>query len=170
MKQIRFRYRKIMNRHSTNDWDKMVWGDSFTEFKMQFQRFSPEGKYFTFGSLLSANASASQLHFLVGGSVLGYLKQLNGMVPDIIDNLGQHFMSIADCEFEIINSDVRNINKHEVAFNFHSEPFLWHDTIGGFLLISSLGKDKDPCTDDRYDTHLFQVPPYVSIDKLNNIL
>jgi hypothetical protein len=159
-----------MSSRSTNDWEKMVWEDSFTEFKMQFQRFNQEQKFFSFGALLSKDAQAAQLHFLVGGSVLGYLKQLNGIIPDVVDNLGQRFMAVADCTFEIINSDVRDISKHEVAFNFYSAPFLWHDTIGGFLLISSVGKEKNTNTDDCYNTHLFQIMPYVSIDKLNDTL
>ncbi|MBS1919702.1 MAG: hypothetical protein JST17_05590 [Bacteroidetes bacterium] len=159
-----------MNSRSANDWDKLVWKDSFTEFKMQFQRFNPEEKYFTFGALLVDNPQAAQLHFLVGGSVLGYLKQLNGIIPDVVDNLGHRFMTIADCTFEIINSDVRDIKKHEVAFNFYSEPFLWHETVGGFLLISSENKAKSNNTEGCYDTHLFQIPAYVSIDKLNERL
>lgn len=168
MKQIRFRYRKIMNSHSTSHWDKMVWEDSFMEFKMQFQRFNAPGKHHTYGTLLAENPQAAQLHFLVGGSVLGYLQQLNGMMPDVVNNLGVRFMRVADCQFEIINSDVRDINKHETAFNFYSEPFLWHDTIGGLLLISHMNKEKEAKGD--YDTHLFQIRPYVSIDKLNDTL
>ncbi|MFT4203803.1 MAG: hypothetical protein QM610_07795 [Chitinophagaceae bacterium] len=153
-----------MTRHSTADWDKMVWEDSFLEFKMQFQRFNTEGKYFSFGVLLAQNPQAAQLHFLVGGSVLGYLQQLNGIIPDLVDNLGLRFMSIADCQFEIINSDTRDSGRHEVAFNFYSVPFYWHDTIDGFMLVSSTGDDKQK--DGSYDTRLFRLRPFVSIDKL----
>ncbi|MDE1190862.1 MAG: hypothetical protein PW786_10955 [Arachidicoccus sp.] len=166
MNQIRFRYRKIITHHNTGNWDRMAWEDSFNEFKMQFQRFNTQKKHHTYGTLLAENPQAAQLHFLVGGSVLGYLQQLNGIIPDIVNNLGLRFMPAADCQFEIINSDVRDINKHEVAFNFYSEPFLWHATIGSSLLVSLINKEKE--TIGNYDTHLFSIRPYVSIDKLND--
>lgn len=148
----------------------MVWEDSFMEFKMQFQRFNHSQKYFSFGTLLAENPQAAQLHFLVGGSVLGYLEQLNGIIPDITDNLGQRFMPIADCRFEIINADIRDIGKYEVAFNFYSGSFLWHGNPGAFLLVSTAGKDQLPDAADSYDTYLFQPRAYVSIDKLSNTL
>ncbi|PZP47157.1 MAG: hypothetical protein DI598_11285 [Pseudopedobacter saltans] len=161
MKTIRFRYRKIIDASAKDTWDKMVWEDSFMEFKMQFQLFDQEGKYSSFGTLLRENSKAEQLHFLVGGSVMGYIEQLNGMMPDIVDNAGLRFMPIQECRFEIINSDRRNIERHQVAFNFYSSNMIWHETIGEKLLISSLSPDNE-----IYKTHLLSIRPYVTIDHI----
>lgn len=164
MKTIRFRYRKILDNNSKNNWDRMVWEDSFMEFKMQFQLFDQENKYFSFGALLRENPTAERLHFLVGGSVIGYIEQLGGIMPDIIDNISLHFMQIQECRFEIINSDRRNIEKHQVAFNFFSPNMLWHDTIGGDkLLVSDLGQNE---LTNSYDSHLFSLRPYLTIDQI----
>lgn len=164
MKTIRFRYRKILDNNSKNSWDRMVWEDSFMELKMQFQLFDQENKYFSFGALLRENPTAERLHFLVGGSVMGYVEQLGGIMPDIIDNVGLHFMPIQECRFEIINSDRRNIEKHQVAFNLFSPSMFWHDTIGGDkLLVSNLGQNE---LTNSYDSHLFGLRPYLTIDQI----
>jgi len=158
-----------MNSDSEGGWEKLVRGDSFAELKMQFQRFNPEGRYFTFGALLGANPEAEQLHFLVGGSVLGYLEQLRGMIPDVADNLGHRFMRIADCRFEIIRSDIRDIATHEVAFNFYSTPLLWHGTAGSLLIVSDPRTDDNHDQQDAFDTYSFELRRHVSIDKLREL-
>lgn len=117
-------------------WEKMAFEDSFQEFKMQAQRFNPGNRHNSFSDILLNNSIAEQLHFLVSGAVVGYIKQLNERVPDVINTLGKHFLPFKQFRFEIINSDIKDISKHKIAVNFFSEPVTWVDTIGDTLVVS----------------------------------
>ncbi|MBC6608056.1 hypothetical protein H8B13_14610 [Hymenobacter sp. BT188] len=129
-------YRKIIDANASRPWEKMVFEDTYTEFRMQAQLLNQEKKYRSFGELLHYAPGADQLHFLVSAAVRGYVQQLGGLVPDVIDNLGRHFLKFSKFQFEIINSDLLDKARHQVAINFYSEPLMWHDTIGTQLLVS----------------------------------
>src|SRR5437667_8522382 len=132
-KTIRICYRKVIDATSQKEWEKYVFESSYKEFLMQAQLYNPEKKYNTFAELLINVQGANKLHFLVSSSVLGYLQQLNGKIPDALNNLGKHFLKFTDYRFEIINSDVKNKTTHQVAINFFSGPLIWHETIGNYI-------------------------------------
>lgn len=133
---IRLCYRKIIDNSSTHAWDKLVFEDTYNEFRMQAQFYNPEKKWTLFSELLYAVPASEKLHFLVSAAVIPYLKQLNGKVPDILSNLGKTFLPFDKYRFEIIESHVTDKSKHRVAVNFYSDPLIWHDTIGNQLLLS----------------------------------
>lgn len=164
---IRLCYRKIIDASATNAWDKLVFDDSYTEFLMQAQYFNQEKKYNSFAGLISNVAGAEKLHLLVSASVTGYLKQLNGLVPDILNNQGKLFLPFKNYMFEIIHSDILNKSKHQVAINFYTEPLVWHSTIGNLLLVSPHCAN----TGNRAEisTEMFALKPFVSICSINEI-
>jgi len=154
-------YRKVIDANATKAWDKLVFEDSYREFKMQAQLYNQDNKYRSFAELLQHVPGAEQLHFLVSAAVTGYLQTLNEVVPDIINNLGKHFLRFNKYQFEIINSDLQNKSRHQVAFNFYSEPLVWHETIGNYLLVS-----ENKAASSEMLTDLFQLQPYLSIYSL----
>ncbi|GAB3181971.1 hypothetical protein [Telluribacter humicola] len=156
-------YRKIVDAASTKLWDRLVFEDSYREFRMQAQLYNPDKKYRTFGELIQHSAGAEQLHFLVSAAAIGYLQQLNETMPDVVNNLGKHFLKFNQFQFEIINSDVHDKTKHAVAINFFSVPMVWHDSIGNYLLISDTTG-----TERQVLTHMLQVQPFLSIHSLTN--
>lgn len=158
-------YRKIIDTSAAKPWEKLIWEDSYTEFKMQAQLYNQEKKYRTFAQLLQHEPGAEQLHFLVSAAVIGYIRQLNETVPDILNNLGKHFLGFTKFQFEIINSDLQDKTKHQVAINFYSEPLVWHDTIGHFLLVS----DKTAAEMGEFQTHLLGIQPYLTIHTLQSL-
>lgn len=158
-------YRKIIDATSNNHWDKYVHEDSFTEFKMQSQLYNAEQKYETFAELMLNVEGAEKLHFLVSAAITGYLRQLNGIIPDILDNLGRRFLTFEHFKFEIINSDINDISKHKIAINFFSKPLLWHNTIGNMLLVS---QHSESIAEETF-TNLFQIQPFVSIHAIKII-
>lgn len=133
---ISFCYRKIIDQSAAKAWERLIWEDSYNEFKMQSQRFNPGNQYSSFGEIITHNPSAEQLHFLVSGAATGYVKQLNGKIPDVLNTLGKQCLPFNKFRFEIINSDIKNSAKHTVAINFFSEPVHWLATIGDKLLIA----------------------------------
>jgi hypothetical protein len=159
-------YRKLIDVHTTSVWEKFVFEDTYAEFRMQAQYFNQKKKYHTFAELVQQVPGAEKLHFLVSAAISGYIRQLNETIPDVLNNLGKHFLTFNTFQFEIINSDIQDIKKHQVAINFYSLPLIWHDTIGNYLLLS----EKINQTGNVVFTHLFQLQPYVSIYSLQTEL
>ena len=162
---ITLAYRKIIDANSPRAWDKLVLADSYREFRMQAQLYNQDGHYRTFGELLHYVPSAEKLHFLVGGSIGGYMQQLKGLVPEIVNNVGRHFLKFTHYQFELINSDLHDPSKHQVAINFYSELLHWHDTIGTYLLVSDAAALA--AASGEVLTHLFQLQPYLTIHALH---
>lgn len=158
MKSIRFCYRKIIDINTSKAWERLVFEDSYTEFKMQEQRFNTAGVS-SFAEMLQHNAAAEQLHFLVSGAALGYVQQLNGKIPDVVNTLGRQFLPFVNFRFEIIHSDITNVAKHKVAINFFSQPVNWIDTIGSTMLLN-INHEKE---NNELLTHLLTLQPYLSI-------
>ena len=121
-------------------------------------------KYRSFAELLQHAPGAEQLHFFTSAAVTSYLQQLNETIPDILNNLGKHCLKFNQYQFEIINSDLQDKTKHMVALNFYSEPLVWHDTIGNYLLVSD-----EPAAGEVL-TNLFQLQLYLSIHTLQMTL
>ena len=163
---IRFCYRKIIDASSEKQWDKLVFESSYKEFQMQSQVYNQEKKFNTFSELLYHVPASEKLHFLVSASVVGYLKHLNGLVPDISNNLGKQFLKFKNFKFEIIESGVKNTSAHRIAINFYSEPMTWHDTIGDQLLVSDIDGEQPG---DGLLTHHLQMKPFLSIYSLKEI-
>lgn len=155
-------YRKIIDASATRPWDKLVLDDSYRELRMQAQYFNQAKKYRTFGELLHYAPGADRLHGLASGAVVGYLQQLGGVVPDVLDNLGRRFLRFDKFQFEIINSDLLDPSKHQVAINFFSEPLRWLATVGPYLVAAPTA----PAAEAPAAVHTFQLQPYLAIHSL----
>lgn len=164
---IKLCYRKIIDSTAQKPWDKFVLADSYTEFLLQSQMYNEEKKYSTFSDMVNNVPNADKLHFLTGTAVTGYLKQLNGIVPDVVNSMGKLFLPFKNFRFEIIISDTKNKALHKVAVNFYSEPLVWHATIGSQLLVSV---ESNPANDQgEILTETFSLQPFASIYSISQI-
>jgi hypothetical protein len=164
---IRICYRKLIDANAVTAWDKLVFDDSYADFLMQAQYFNREKKYTSFGGLVNNVPGAEKLHSLVSASITGYLKQLNGKIPDIVNNQGKVFLPFKNYMFEIINSDTVNRGRHQVAIHFYTEPLVWHSTIGNLLLVSACGAGEN--TNGEILTDMFALQPFVSIYSISEM-
>ena len=165
-KIIRISYTKRISSNNTAVWDQLVFNSTWQELLMQSQFYDQEKQYKTFRQLLQQVTAAERLHFLVSTSVVGYLKQLNGIVPDVLNKRGMPFLLFNDFKFEIIDSDFNDRSKHEVQITFFSDPVVWHNTIGESLLLSN---PQEPSAKDGVLTHLLQLQSSVDIYSLKTI-
>ncbi|QKG56153.1 hypothetical protein GKZ68_05540 [Hymenobacter sp. BRD128] len=163
-RRITLCYRKIIDASATRPWDKLVLDDSYRELRLQAQYFNQEKKYRTFGELVHYVPGADRLHGLVSGAIVGYLQQLGGVVPDVLDNLGRRFLRFGKFQFELINSDLLDPSKHQVAINFFTEALLWHDTVGPYLLASLEAAGDAPAP-----VHTFRLQPYLAIHAIQEL-
>ena len=157
-------YRKLIDASATRPWDKLVFTATYREFCLQAQYFNQEKRYRSLAELFQHEPGATQLPFLTSAAVRGYMQQLNGQVPDVVDNLGRYFLRFTQFQFELLASDVLDQTRHQVAITFYSEPLVWHDTVGPYLLVS------DPtaaATAGETPTRLFQIQPYLAIHSLH---
>ncbi|MET1053915.1 MAG: hypothetical protein ABWY16_01290 [Pedobacter sp.] len=160
---INLSYRKIIDAKSTGIWEQLVFNDTYTEFLMQSQYYNQEKKYTSFAQLSQQVPDAGKLHFLVSAACIEYLQQLNERIPDIHNILGNKFLNFKNFHFEIINSDIHQRAAHQVAITFYSEPLIWHDTLGNYLLVSQHDASKPELTD------LVQLVPFLSVHSLKVI-
>jgi hypothetical protein len=163
---IRLCYRKVIDVHSVKPWDKLVFDDTYTEFLLQSQFYNQEKKYRSFSDLITHVPAAEKLHFLVSAAVIGYLQQLQGKVPDLLNSLGRLFLPFNNYRFEIINSDIKDKTKHQVAINFITNHLVWHETINDQLLLSIPGNMEN----GEQLTELFTLPLFVSIYSIKPIV
>lgn len=140
----------------------MVFEDTYTEFKLQAQNYNQDKRFNSFSEILRNVAGAEKLHFLVSAAAIGYLQQLNGTIPDITNNLGQLFLKFSNYHFEIVNSDLNDISKHQIALSFFSDEIAWIDTISDYLLIAEAPEN----VQKEIQTHLLLLRPFLSIYSL----
>jgi hypothetical protein len=140
----------------------MVFEDTYAEFKLQAQNYNQEKRFNSFSEILRNVAGAEKLHFLVSAAAIGYLQQLNGIIPDITNNLGKLFLKFSNYHFEIVNSDLSDISKHQIALSFFSDEITWIDTISDYLLIAEAPEN----VQKEIQTHLLLLRPFLSIYSL----
>lgn len=163
---IRLCYRKIIDVDSKGAWETLVFNDTYTEFLLQSQLYNQQKKYTSFSELMQHVPGVDKLHFLVSAAVIGYLQQLQGKVPDLLNSLGKLFLPFNNYRFELINSDVKDRSKHQVAINFYTDHLVWLDTIHNQLLLSVPGNMEN----GELLTELFALPPFVSIYSIKPIV
>jgi len=157
-KTITLCYRKIIDKDSNKPWEKLVFEDSYRELKMQSQFYNQDKKYQTFSELIHHVKGSEKLHFLVSAAVISYIRQLNDVIPDILNNIGKQFLHFNQFKFEIINSHLQNSDKHSVAISFYSSPLLWLDTIGPLLLTTTTATQGEEILTD-----MFALQPFLTI-------
>lgn len=158
---IKLCYRKVIDNQPAGAWERLVFEDSYREFQMQAQYFNQDGSKRTLAEILQV-PGANRLHGLVSTAAVGYLRQLNGIIPDITDSFGQLFLPFENFRFEILQSHVDDMARHQVAINFYSDEMVWHDTIGEQLLLS-VAKDEGS---KEILTHLLTLRPMLGIHSL----
>jgi hypothetical protein len=162
-------YRKVIDAGSTKQWDRLVFEASYLEFRMQAQNYSHGTAFTSYADLLRHVPNAQRIVGMVIPAITGYIQQLNNIVPELLNNVGKRFLRFGKFQLEIINSDIDNKAKHQVAINFYTEPLLWHDTIENMLLVSDYPSTPLLPMGDEVLTNLFQLQPYVNIHSIKTL-
>jgi len=167
MRIITLSYRKIIDISADKQWDKFVFEDSYMEFKMQAQNFSAGTAFTSYGEILRNVPDGQRLTGLITPAVSGYVQQLNGVVPDVLNNSGRRFLKFNRFQLEIINSDIHLKERHQIAINFFTVPQIWHDTIGDLMLVSEFAGTYQ--SEDEIYTYLLRMQPYLNIHSVKDV-
>lgn len=165
-RKIRLAYRIVIDHSSSLTWDKYVFEDTFKEYKMQQQLFnSKEDPKPTFRELLANNPKAEQLHYLTGIAANAYVEQLKGNLHRVTDVLDNHFFEFSSYKLDIINTDIRDGEKHKIGITFYSPLLILIDVVNDCYLVSKKKEENG-----GYATWMFPVQPRLSICymELNN--
>ncbi|MBD1391757.1 hypothetical protein [Mucilaginibacter glaciei] len=158
MRIITLSYRKVIDCTADKTWDKMFFNDSYLEFKMQAQNYTQGTQITSYAELIRTDPNANKLAGMITPAITGYIQQLQNVVPDILNNSGRRFLRFNRFQLEIINSDIYHRARHQIELNFYTEPLVWHDTIGNFMLVS----DCD-AAGEEVRTNLFELQPFLNI-------
>lgn len=160
---VRLSYCKIIDASSSSAWDKLVFDETYQEFYRQAQSYNPQGQYQTFGQLLDNVPGAEQLHYLTSRVAMGYLRQLNQIIPDVVNAFGKPCLPFTQFKFEILASHVEHPEAHRIAIYFYSDPLTWLDTIAHQMVVAYGDQREALRAGNEVQTDLIALPPYVSI-------
>ncbi len=160
---IRLAYYKLIDASSQKPWDKLVFEETYLEFFMHAQLYNSDHKYQTFQELLDNVPKADQLHYLTSRVAMGYLKQLNNIIPDIVNAFGSVCLPFNQFKFEVLASHVQRKEAHRVAIYFYSDPLTWIDTVDGQLLIAYGDQRTALQTGQEVTTDLVALQPFLSM-------
>lgn len=167
---IRLSYRKIIDASARKPWDKMVFDETYQEFFMQAQLYNQERRYQTFQELLDSVPNASQLHYLTSRVAMGYLKQLNQVIPDIANASGTLCLPFTQFKFEILASHLQHKEAHRIAISFYSDPLTWIDTLDNQLLIAYGDQRAALLAGSEISTDLIALQPYLTLSSFQPII
>jgi len=130
---------------------------------MQAQQFDVEKKYSTFQEMLTNIPNADSMHYLVSTAAIGYIRQLNGKVPEVWNQAGKLCVPFKNFRFEILQSHILDKNKHRVAIFFYSEELIWIDSVDKHLIFAPADKFEMLSKGKDIDTETLILPPNLSI-------
>lgn len=134
---IRLAFRLVIDQHSTHPWDRLVFEDTYQEYRIQHLVFNnknqPSQHYW---ELIRSNPHAQQIPFLLSTAVENYVHQLNGEITSITDVLGIHFFKFENFRVDLVSSHISDASKHKIGITFYSPPLLLIDIIDGKYLLS----------------------------------
>ncbi|GAB3255189.1 hypothetical protein GCM10027347_16070 [Larkinella harenae] len=160
---IKLSYRKIIDAASRKAWDTFVFNDTHLEFYMQAQQLDPEGKFPTFQLMRENLGREDQLQYLTSTAAIGYIRQLNNIIPDVANQQGKLCLPFRNFRFEIIDSHIHNKSQHRIAIWFYSEPLTWIDTIDHQLLVAYGDQTAELATGQEIETDQIPLCPFLSI-------
>lgn len=149
---IQLAYRQIINANSISSFEKAVWTASYNEFLLKSQAYNQEGKFTTFSQLKANDGRANSLHYKSGFAVVGFVAALKNTMPNVVNTFGKSILFDIH-EFEVIESDITNLQLHEVAIIYYSKPLILLEMIGEQLLVAY----KDVATSDTNTLTTFMI-------------
>lgn len=163
---ITLAYKQVFDADHKNAFEQQVWQSSYKEYLLKSQTYNTEGKFKTFTELKRHDGRANSLHYKSGFAVDGFLSTLNKQIPGLQTNLHEP-ISFSSYQFEVIESDITNIQAHKVAIIYFTGTLVLHEVIGNYLLLSSVNNKSEP--DKTASTFMVQLQPLLSINNYESV-
>jgi len=133
---IRLGFQKIISNDNESLWDTFVFDDTWMEYKMQAANYNSVNKKTLFTTIVKEDPAAEKLHYAVSTAAMGYIRQLDGIIPGLLNVHDKAIIPFKNFTFHIIQSDMNEKSLHKVAIVFISEPLTLIDVFNDRYLIS----------------------------------
>ena len=153
-------YKQLIDANASAAFEKGIWQASYQEYLLKSQAYNPEGKFKTFTELKNNDGRANSLHYKSGFAVDGFIETLNKQIPVIKTTL-QEPIRFSSYKFEIIESNITNIQEHKVGITYYTGALMFHAVIANSLLLSDIN-DSDAAA--RY-AHFYGYNAAIIINK-----
>lgn len=160
---IKFSFQKIISENSISLWDKYVFDATWMEYKMQAANYNQQTKETLFSNLVHQNSGAIKFHDAVSTAAIGYLQQLQGIIPGLADAHAKDIIPFKNFKFNIIQSDMLDIKKHSVEILFISEPVTLINVFNNCYLIAIGDNQKEIISGNEVETTLIPQTNHLSI-------
>lgn len=138
---IRLSYRQTVNQESTEEFERLVFRQSFDEFATKCQEYNPQSMPLNLAQMIANNPKANSLHYKVALSVFNTIKNLNNIIPKLYDTMGEQTIPFTSYDFRIVDSNPFNQSIHKVAITYTTEPLLLIKNFGEYLLLQTVKDD-----------------------------
>lgn len=132
---IKLTYRHIIDISSADNFSKAALQLSHEEFKMKSQAYNTEGKLITFSEMKKHDGRANSLHYKCSFAIAGLIESLNKKIPFLTDALGRP-VEFDVFSFELIESDINDLQQHKAAVHFITEPLKVVSLLGEYLALA----------------------------------
>jgi hypothetical protein len=132
---IKLTYRHVIDISSADDFSRAALQFSHEEFKMKSHAYNGEGKFTTFSQLKENDGRANSLHYKCSFAIAGLAETLNKKIPFLSDKLGRS-VDFDVFSFELIESDINDLQQHKAAVHFITEGFKVITVIGNHLVLA----------------------------------
>ena len=140
---IKFSFQKIIEEVPASLWDKYVFDATWMEYRMQAANFNLQNKETLFTSIVRENPKAVQLHDAVSTAAVGYIRQLQELIPGLVNAHGKTVVPFKNFKFSIIQSDMMDSKLHKIEIIFISEPVTLIDVFNNQYLIAIGDKQEE---------------------------
>lgn len=166
---VKLVYTKVIDAGSAAVWDKHVFEDTHREFFMQAQQFDQQGRFETYTDMLQHVPKAENINYLVSTAAVGYLKQLKGFFPDVLNTMGKACVPFSNFKFELVQSHIKNKSLHKVAIHLYSETLVWIDSIDKHFVFALAQDHEKLVAGTEVDTHTVLLLPNVGIASIKKV-
>lgn len=160
---IKLGFQKIIDETSTSLWDKYVFDDTWMEYKIQAANYNQQGGASLFTDIIKQNAAAQKLHYLVSVAAVGYIRQLQGVIPGLLNAHGKIIVPFKNFKFNIIESDITNCKLHKVEIIFISGPIICIGFFNSHYLIAAADKQQELNEGKEVETEMIPHSDQLSI-------
>jgi hypothetical protein len=155
---VKLTYRQVIDASSTGNIERSIFGATYDEFLLKSQTYNMEGKFKTFAQLKANDGRANSLHYKIAFGAGHFVEMCKNRIPELTDNTGNS-VAFDVFKFELIESDINNIDVHKVAVNYITETLTLLNTIGEYLLFAK-GEIKE---NEPIETFIIKMQPNLSI-------
>jgi hypothetical protein len=160
---IRLGLQKVIEEAPASLWDKFVFDATWMEYRMQAANFNQQSRATLFTTIVRENANAEKLHDAVSTAAIGYIRQLQDVIPGLVNAHGKNIIPFKNFKFNIIQSDMVDSTLHKVEIIFISEPLTLIDVFNNQYLIAVGDKQQQLLEGKEVQTELIAQVDWLSI-------